>query len=136
MAQKTLIELVDDLHGGPATQTVTFSLDRKDLEIDLDDDNAERLRAALAEYIPHARWVAGRKPRKRGATTASTAKATPPAFSGSAPSRRVELDPPAADIRAWAKTQPDIDLAPRGRIPEEVKEKYRKASRKRGRAVR
>lgn len=121
MAQQQIVELVDDLHGGPATQTVHFALDRKPLVIDLDDTNADRLRSALAEYIAHARFVGGSRMAKSRALATRT------------PTTRVELEPPAADIRAWAKGQ-GIPVSPRGRIPDDVKRRYLDASNsKRGR---
>lgn len=63
MAQRTILELVDDLDGGKADETVTFALDGVDFVIDLSTDNAERLRDTLAEYVGHARRTGGRKLR-------------------------------------------------------------------------
>lgn len=136
MAQRITHQLLDDLTGGPATETVTFSLDRKPLEIDLNADNAARLRGALVEYIRHARHVGGpRMARMRALATAPNGDQRPQA-SRAVATTRVELEPSAADIRAWAKTQPDIELNARGRIPADVKQAYLKASKRRRRAVR
>ena len=44
---KWQVVLVDDLDGGPADETVTFSLDGVSYEIDLTHDNAAALRDAL-----------------------------------------------------------------------------------------
>ena len=49
MAQKVHIVLEDDLDGSPATETVSFGLDGKTYEIDLNDKNAGKLRDALAQ---------------------------------------------------------------------------------------
>jgi hypothetical protein len=45
MAQRTVVELTDDLRGGPATRTIEFGLDGKSYVIDLSDANAERFLA-------------------------------------------------------------------------------------------
>lgn len=67
MAQRTMIELVDDLGGGPADQTVHFSVDGAAYAIDLSDANAESVRADLARWIRAARKlpVSGRRRRSR-----------------------------------------------------------------------
>ncbi|WP_020640018.1 histone-like nucleoid-structuring protein Lsr2 [Amycolatopsis balhimycina] len=44
MAQKVRVEILDDLDGSTATQTVPFTLDGVSYEIDLSDDNATALR--------------------------------------------------------------------------------------------
>ena len=51
MAQQVRVEMVDDLDGGVAGQTVPFSLDGVSYEIDLSNDNADELRDALARYV-------------------------------------------------------------------------------------
>lgn len=54
MAQRTI--LVDDLTGSEGeVDTVPFSLDGKEYEIDLSHDNQARLLAALKPYIDKAR---------------------------------------------------------------------------------
>ena len=55
MASKTVVELVDDLDGGRAEETVQFALDGTDYEIDLSAENAAKLRAALATFVGHAK---------------------------------------------------------------------------------
>ena len=45
MAQKVQVVLVDDLDGGHADETVTFSLDGVSYEIDLSHENAAAMRA-------------------------------------------------------------------------------------------
>jgi hypothetical protein len=63
MAQKVLIEMVDDIDGEAAAQTVPFSLDGVHYEIDLSDSNATRLRDELAHYVAAATRTGGRKVR-------------------------------------------------------------------------
>ena len=94
---------VDDLDGGPADETVHFTLDGRDFEIDLSAANAERLRASLRPFI-----AAARKTRPEHRRTGRR-----PAGS------RVRN----AEIRAWAEAQ-EIDLGRHGRIPIAVIERY------------
>jgi hypothetical protein len=101
MAQQVNIVLVDDIDGTPAEETVSFALDGKDYEIDLNAKNAGKLRDALAPYVGHARRAAG---RRRGRSSA-----------GSGPS--------PADIRAWARDN-GFNVPDRGRVSSEVREAY------------
>jgi hypothetical protein len=113
MAQQTIVELVDDIHGGPAAETVPFALD---------GTHAQQLRAALAPYIANARFVGGRR-RRRAATQAPLPKqpGTPPADS---------------TVRQWAVAN-GIDVNARGRVRQDVITKYLAATAtKRRRAVR
>jgi len=65
MAQRVRTLLVDDLDGSEAHETVMFSLDRRNLEIDLSSANAERLRERLAQFIEKARVVGGKRQARR-----------------------------------------------------------------------
>src|SRR5438309_801803 len=55
MAQRVEVVLIDDLDGGDAAETVTFSLDGVTYEIDLSDENARKLRDDFASWTGHAR---------------------------------------------------------------------------------
>jgi hypothetical protein len=55
MVQKRTVELVDDLDGGVAEETVTFGVDGKLYELDLSSANADALRGILAPYISAGR---------------------------------------------------------------------------------
>lgn len=142
MATTEIVELIDDIDGGPADQTVTFALDGKHLEIDVSDANAARLRAELADYILNARHVAGPRPnlkriaanveashhrpkRGRGKPPAALPQFAEPTTSGA---KRTALRPDAASVRAWAKSQ-GIDLNARGRIPQHVTDQFVAASK-------
>lgn len=107
MASVTSVSLVDDLDGGEANETISFSLDGKELEIDLSSKHAAELRDALAPYIGAARKVTGRR---------SYARITSPR----AASNRDENQ----QIRAWAVEQ-GMKISERGRIPGAVIEAYR-----------
>ena len=106
MAQKVQVVLVDDLDGGPADETVTFSLDGVSYEIDLTHDNAAALRDALAPYVGHGRRV--------GSGRRSTARA---------PRNRNSGPGSPAEVREWAKSQ-GIAVNERGRISADLKATY------------
>jgi hypothetical protein len=114
MAQRTVIRLVDDLDETEivdgAGETVRFALDGRQYEIDLTNEHADEMRAALDRYIGAARKVGGRQTRARMASTKSAAF--------------VDYSPQA--VRAWAKAH-KIDVSPRGRIPQSVVDRFRAA---------
>lgn len=111
MAQKVTVSLVDDLDGSEAEETVEFGLDGAFYEIDLSEENAERLREALAEYVEHARRSGGRK-RPAGRGPAGRAPRT-----ASADREQNQA------MREWARKQ-GMNISDRGRIPKEVAEAY------------
>jgi hypothetical protein len=98
MAQKVSIVLVDDIDGSEAEETVSFSLDGRDYEIDLNAKNAGKLRDALAPFIGHARRGGGRKRNRTGG-------------------------PSPADIRAWAREN-GFEVPDRGRVSQQVRDAY------------
>jgi hypothetical protein len=108
MAQKVLVEMLDDIDGTPAAHTIPFSLDGITYEIDLSDDNAAALRDGLARYIAAARRTGGRKIRV--ATGQSTA-------SSSTDRERSKA------IRAWALDN-GYDISERGRLSSDVVSAY------------
>jgi hypothetical protein len=112
MAQKVLVQFVDDLDGTSSADvsTVQFGLDGVEYEIDLAEANAEQLRRAIADYVASARRTGGRL--KRG-----TASASKPGGTGE-----------AGQIREWALDN-GFGLAARGRIPAHVVEAYQEAKR-------
>ncbi len=101
MAQKVQVVLVDDIDGGTADETVTFSLDGVAYEIDLSASNAAQLREAFAPWVGGGRRVGGR---------ARTPRRSAPRSSGG---RNTE-------IREWARAN-GYSVSERGRIPAEVK---------------
>lgn len=108
MAQKTVVELVDDLDGGEADETVTFALDGVDFLIDLSTENANRLRDTLAEYVGHARRTSGRKQK------------------GGAAAGKANGRPDTQAIREWARSQGET-VAERGRISHELVTRFQEA---------
>jgi hypothetical protein len=111
MAQKTTVQLVDDITGetieGGKGRTVVFAVDGVQYEIDLAEKQADKFVKALDPYVTHARKIGGRR-----------AAATP--SRGGKASR--DYDPKA--VRAWAQSN-NVELPARGRIPADVIEKYK-----------
>jgi Lsr2 len=119
MAQKVLVQFVDDLDGSPGddVSTVSFALDGVSYEIDLNEENANRLRDSLADYVESARRVGGRV--RRG-----TAPAAAPVRQADARSKEQ-----TKAIREWAKKN-GYELADRGRIPANVITSFEEAHAK------
>ena len=109
MAKQTIVQLTDDIDGGEAAESVTFSLRGVEYEIDLSAKNAAALEKALDKYIQAGRRVGrGRGPRgvaRRSGTT-----------------RRADV----GNIRSWA-TENGFTVSTRGRIPAEVRQAYEAA---------
>lgn len=112
MARRIVHQLVDDLDGTVlevgSGETVLFSLDGTAYEIDLTDDNAAALRAALEPYVAAARSVSVRGGAVAGA-------------GGRKQKRAGQRD--YAPVRAWA-AENGYALSERGRVPASVLEAY------------
>jgi hypothetical protein len=111
VAQKVRVEILDDLDGSTATQTVPFTLDGVSYEIDLSDDNAAALRDEFARFVAAGRRIGGRK--LRVATGQSTTVTT-------ADRERNQ------QIRAWANAN-GYAVSERGRLSSEVISAYDQA---------
>lgn len=110
MAQRVQVILVDDISGGEAAETVEFGLDGVTYEIDLSDENAAKLRDALAEWIAQARRSGGRRQtRRRGGAGPTSAT-------------REEL----TRMREWGRAN-GYKVSDRGRVPQDVQDAYRAA---------
>jgi hypothetical protein len=118
MAQRTIVQLTDDLDGKPIAEgrgeTVRFALDRQDYEIDLGEKNAKAMRDAMTKYVSAARRVSGaaRSAGRGRSSSRSTAAAR-------------DYDPKA--VRAWAESQ-GIEVSQRGRVPAELVAKFQEAN--------
>ena len=108
MAQKVQVILVDDIDGGSADETVSFSLDGVSYEIDLSTKNAAAFRDSLAQYVGTARKVGGRSSGRTGRR------------------RSAGGDNRTAQIREWARANGQ-KVNDRGRISATVVEAYDKA---------
>ena len=101
MAMKTIVFLQDDVDGGEADRTVTFSLDGTGYEIELSQANIERLTTAMQPFIDKARKTKGAK----GPSSAKSGVDT-------------------AQVREWAREQ-GLPISDRGRVPAEILDAYR-----------
>jgi hypothetical protein len=105
--RKTIVVLEDDLDGSEASETLNFSVDGADYEIDLNSEHANELRSALSRYTDVARKTSGgrgRPARSKSNLAGTDAKA----------------------IRMWALDQ-GLKVNTRGRIQADVVERYQAA---------
>lgn len=111
MAQKYIVQLVDDLTNEPiedgAGETVTFSLDGASYAIDLTTAHADEFRSAFSSYVSAA--------RKADAATSTRSRSA--ARSASTPKTDLK------DVRDWASKN-GFEVSSRGRIPSTVQEAY------------
>ena len=110
MVQRHVTILEDDLDGGEAVETVSFSVDGVAYEIDLNADNAAKLRDDFAPWVGAARKATGRKPAGRR-----------PAATGAARKREI------AAIREWGREN-GWKVSERGRLSADLEEAYAKAN--------
>lgn len=114
MAQRTIVQLTDDLDGSEATESVSFALDGVTYAIDLSDENAAQLRDVLAPYVGAARKDSGRG-RRSNVTHISN---------GRRGRSTGDVDPKT--VRAWA-AENGIAISARGRIPADIVAQYQQA---------
>ena len=149
MATRTVEVLIDDLDGTPAVQTVPFGLDGVTYEVDLSQENADRLREALDEFIAVSRRTGGRRkaPQMHTDPLEVVANAVPAADkpeqgktsakgkkksrgrgtrSGSATKSTSDPDELRA-IRTWAEEN-GHQVSSRGRIPAAVRAAYEESA--------
>ena len=110
MARTVQVQLLDDIDGTKADETLAYSLDGTNYEIDLSAKHAEKLRTSLAKFIEHSRRLG------RGRVAAPRR-----GRSGGVPARSDRAQNQA--IRDWAKSK-GIEVSDRGRIPASVIERY------------
>jgi hypothetical protein len=107
MAQKIIHELIDDIDGSQAEETIAFSFRGQTYELDLSARNIAKLDKALLPFVKHARRLG-----RSGGPDA--AKVT-----------RVASD--AAAVRVWAHSN-GYAVPERGRIPKGVRSAYDEAN--------
>jgi hypothetical protein len=110
MARKVEVRLIDDLDGSAAEESVKFSLDGVNYEIDLNKKNAAKLRTGLEPYVKAAKKL-GRAPSHRVSARGR----------GSAPATADREQNQA--IREWAQRK-GLDVSARGRISQAVMAQY------------
>lgn len=104
MARKVHVQLIDDISGEDAQETLRFSLDGVDYEIDLAEENAIELRRALEPFVAHGRRVRGSSGGQGGRATTSSKEKT-------------------QQIREWAEAN-GYKPSARGRISQDIKKAY------------
>jgi transposase len=109
MAQKHIVQLIDDLDGGQAVETVSFALDGTNYEIDLSAKNAAKLRDSFASYVANSR-----RATRSGVRSAAAPRRGRPA--------RSDREQTSA-IREWARKN-GYKVGEKGRIPLQVQEAY------------
>src|SRR2546421_10598468 len=109
MARKVEVQLIDDLDGSKAEESIKFSLDGINYEIDLSKKNAAKLRAGLEPYV-NAGQKLGRASVHRVATSRGR---------GAAKSDREQNQA----IPEWAQRK-GLEGSPRGRIARPISEQY------------
>jgi hypothetical protein len=120
MAQMTTITLIDDLDNEVAAdETVRFSLDGVQYEIDLSANNAQALREEIGAWIDHARRADGQR-AKRGRSISPAPRRRKAA--AHAPIDRMQ----SAAIREWARSK-GMKVSTRGRISAEIVAAYNDA---------
>lgn len=108
MATRIETTLIDDLDGTTAEETVRFSLDGTEYEIDLNEEHAAELRSSVRHFTDSAR----KAPATRRRTNTPTAAAL-----GRERTRQ---------IRAWAQAE-GIPVNNRGRVNASIVDAYEKA---------
>ena len=110
MATETTIRLIDDVSGGTAERTVTFTWEGTTYEIDLSKKNIAAFEKAIKPFLDGARTTrTGRPSRRRGAARSSSA-----------------ANRPNAEVRDWARAN-GYEVSERGRIASHVIEAYHAA---------
>src|SRR5512135_2034851 len=108
MAQKVV--LIDDLDGSEGVETIRYTVDGQEYEIDLSEKNSTEFRTVLRTYMDKSRKV----------------EAPPAAIVGRRGGRRstpAGSRTDSAQIREWA-TARGIEVNPRGRIKKEISDQY------------
>jgi hypothetical protein len=113
MAQRVQVQLIDDLNGEEAHETVRFGVDGTNYEIDLTTENADRLRSVLGEYVE--------KGRKADSSGRKSQGGQPRTASASGRSREE-----TQQIRQWAKDN-GHNPSSRGRLNQSIVDAYNEA---------
>ena len=107
MVERRVVQLVDDLDGSQAGETVHFAVDGRDYEIDLSAKNARKLRAVLRPYVSAGRRTGTRRAQPaRGGRSAGSATTND-----------------SQQIREWARGR-GLEVSARGRIPAYLRQAY------------
>jgi hypothetical protein len=108
MAKQTQVRYVDDLDGSDAAGPIEFGIDGKSYEIDLSEENANRLREGLSPFIDKSR-----RPERTRGRSAAPSRSTTSTTSG------YDRD----KVTQWAQEH-GIEVKARGRISKSVLNAY------------
>jgi nucleoid-associated protein Lsr2 len=106
MASKTVVEVIDDLDGSKAEETIRFALDGAEYEIDLSGAHSKKLRDALQPYLKAGRRVGGKRSARHNSSATDGKQ--------------------SKSVREWAK-QHGMQVSDRGRVSAEVQKAYDQA---------
>jgi hypothetical protein len=120
MATKTIIE--DDFDGSPNAQTVKYSFEGQDYEIDLSDANLEKFREVLQPYIAKSRKRQPEPILELVPSPSSRGRRRGSGGGGASSGGRTDL----AEIREWANKN-GYKVAERGRIAQKIIDDYDEA---------
>ncbi len=109
MARVVVEQLVADIDGGEAAETLKFSYRGVDYELELSEKNVAKMEKALDPYLSAARRVKGSRATSRRSTGAT-------------------VGPSSTDVREWAKSQ-GIPVSNRGRVAAAVLRQYQESQR-------
>jgi hypothetical protein len=118
MAQRTVVQLVDDIDGTQIPdnrgETVTFALDGATYEIDVTQEHARQLREAVQVYVDNGRRLGA------GRTRAAASGRNGGGRSGKRDPEQTKA------IKDWAKSN-GYQVSDRGRIAQKVLDAYEAA---------
>ncbi len=134
MSTRTIRQLVDDLDGSDAEETITFAVNGAVYEIDLSEPHAKEFYEFMDRYMENGRKLPknsihtpGRKASSLNGYRPSATPATAAATQLPTSYTRLGKEQNKA-IRDWAKKQKQFEGLPeRGRIPREVVEAFNAA---------
>jgi len=112
VARQLVETITDDVDGGVAEETISFTFEGIPYEIDLSKKNAKALRSDLGKWTQHARKTASTSRSRRASGGGRRSRS---ASNGSGVDSRA--------VRAWA-AENDVTVPSRGRIPSAVLEQY------------
>jgi hypothetical protein len=115
------VVLTDDLDPeSEAAETVLFSLDGTNYQIDLNDENAAAFRATVSRYADAGRRVRGQHARAPRVWRPAPKAPARPVVASAPP------EPSTHDVRAWARSE-GIAVNDRGRLSRELIDRYQSA---------
>ncbi|MFF1693055.1 Lsr2 family protein [Streptomyces sp. NPDC058257] len=129
MAQTVRVRLVDDLDGGEAHETVTFSFEGKPREIELSHENAVKFRRFMQPYMDASRPARADNIAAKGAP-AAPAKSAPVPQTLTQAQQREE----AASIREWCEKH-HLPVNKLGRIPTNTRRAWEQHTQRNDRSL-